>query len=155
MTRRGLPIGIQTFRELRERNCYYVDKTAYVPRLLDEGKQRADRVLQQKTEAVGRQRPEGGSPSPTRLKQGSQPEVVDALAPETLPCPPGDLPGVRTSASGSTLQSTLARLAKPAIGLRSIPTLGMPSFLHSTSVVPVPQKGSRTCCVASTPNVSR
>ena len=29
---------MQTFRELRERDCYYVDKTAYVERLLDEGK---------------------------------------------------------------------------------------------------------------------
>ena len=38
MTRRRLPIGIQTFREIRERDCYYVDKTAYVGRLLDEGK---------------------------------------------------------------------------------------------------------------------
>ena len=37
MTRRLLPIGIQTFRNLRERNCYYVDKTAYIRRLLDEG----------------------------------------------------------------------------------------------------------------------
>ena len=38
MTRRTLPIGMQTLREIRERNCYYVDKTAYVGRLLDEGK---------------------------------------------------------------------------------------------------------------------
>ena len=38
MTRRRLPIGIQTFRELRERDCYYVDKTAYIVRLADEGK---------------------------------------------------------------------------------------------------------------------
>ena len=38
MTRRRLPIGIQTFREVREDGCYYVDKTAYVRRLLDEGK---------------------------------------------------------------------------------------------------------------------
>jgi len=38
MTQRRLPIGIQTFREIRERNCYYVDKTAYIQRLLDEGK---------------------------------------------------------------------------------------------------------------------
>ena len=38
MTRRRLPIGIQTFRELRERDCYYVDKTLYVARLVDEGK---------------------------------------------------------------------------------------------------------------------
>ena len=38
MVRRRLPIGIQTFRELREQDCYYVDKTAYVERLLDEGK---------------------------------------------------------------------------------------------------------------------
>ena len=37
MNRRRLPIGIQTFREVRERGCYYVDKTAYIERLLDEG----------------------------------------------------------------------------------------------------------------------
>ena len=36
MTRRRLPIGIQTFRKLREQDCYYVDKTAYVDRLLHE-----------------------------------------------------------------------------------------------------------------------
>ena len=35
--RRRLPIGIQTFRRIREDNCYYVDKTAYIRRLLDEG----------------------------------------------------------------------------------------------------------------------
>ncbi len=33
-----LPIGIQTFREIREENCYYVDKTALIQRLMDEGK---------------------------------------------------------------------------------------------------------------------
>ena len=38
MTRRRLPIGIQTFREIREGGYYYVDKTAYIHRLLDEGK---------------------------------------------------------------------------------------------------------------------
>ena len=37
MTRRRLPIGIQTFRRIREDNCYYVDKTAWIRRLLDEG----------------------------------------------------------------------------------------------------------------------
>ena len=37
MTRRRLPIGMQTFRTLREQNCYYVDKTAYIERLLHEG----------------------------------------------------------------------------------------------------------------------
>ena len=26
---------MQTFREIRERNCYYVDKTAFITRLLD------------------------------------------------------------------------------------------------------------------------
>ena len=36
--RRKLPIGIQTFREIREANCYYVDKTAYIRRMVDEGK---------------------------------------------------------------------------------------------------------------------
>ncbi len=38
MPRRRLPIGIQTFREIREQDCYYVDKTPYIRRLLDEGK---------------------------------------------------------------------------------------------------------------------
>ena len=38
MTRRRLPIGIQTFREVREDGCYYVDKTAHIRRLVDEGK---------------------------------------------------------------------------------------------------------------------
>ena len=37
MTRRRLPIGIQTFRKIREENCYYVDKTPYIQRLIDEG----------------------------------------------------------------------------------------------------------------------
>jgi hypothetical protein len=36
MTRRKLPIGIQTFRTLREEGCYYVDKTGYAKRLADE-----------------------------------------------------------------------------------------------------------------------
>ena len=36
--RRKLPIGIQTFREIREDHCYYVDKTAYIGRLVEEGK---------------------------------------------------------------------------------------------------------------------
>ncbi|MXX39422.1 MAG: ATP-binding protein [Gemmatimonadetes bacterium] len=38
MTKRRLPIGIQTFREIREEDCYYVDKTGYICRLIDEGK---------------------------------------------------------------------------------------------------------------------
>ena len=37
MARRPLPIGIQSFRNLRERNCYYVDKTGYALRLVEEG----------------------------------------------------------------------------------------------------------------------
>ena len=37
MNKRKLPIGIQTFRKIREEDCYYVDKTAYIRRLLDEG----------------------------------------------------------------------------------------------------------------------
>ena len=35
---RKLPIGIQTFRHIREDHCYYVDKTAYIERLVTEGK---------------------------------------------------------------------------------------------------------------------
>ena len=37
MSKRRLPIGIQTFRKIRAEDCYYVDKTAYIRRLLDEG----------------------------------------------------------------------------------------------------------------------
>ncbi len=38
MDRRRLPTGIQTFREMREDGCYYVDKTGYALRLAEEGK---------------------------------------------------------------------------------------------------------------------
>ena len=38
MPRHKLPIGIQTFREVREEDCYYVDKTPYMRRLVEEGK---------------------------------------------------------------------------------------------------------------------
>ena len=37
MPKRKLPIGIQTFRKVRETDCYYVDKTAYIDRLIHEG----------------------------------------------------------------------------------------------------------------------
>ena len=33
MTRRRLPIGIQTFRKVRDDGCYYVDKAAFMHRL--------------------------------------------------------------------------------------------------------------------------
>ena len=35
---RKLPIGIQTFREIREDDCYYVDKTPLICQLINEGK---------------------------------------------------------------------------------------------------------------------
>ncbi|WPD21311.1 MAG: ATP-binding protein [Candidatus Electrothrix scaldis] len=38
MPRRLLPIGIQSFREIRERNAYYVDKTGFAQRLIEQGK---------------------------------------------------------------------------------------------------------------------
>jgi hypothetical protein len=38
MSRKKLPIGIQTFRENREDDCYYVDKTAFALRMIREGK---------------------------------------------------------------------------------------------------------------------
>ena len=38
MKRRKLPIGIQTFREMREGGYYYVDKTGLALRLIEEGK---------------------------------------------------------------------------------------------------------------------
>ena len=36
--RRKLPIGIQTFREIRDDGCYYVDKTSHLRDLIDDGK---------------------------------------------------------------------------------------------------------------------
>ena len=35
--RRKLPLGIQTFRTLREDGCYYVDKTPWISRLDETG----------------------------------------------------------------------------------------------------------------------
>ena len=60
----------------------------------------------------------------------------------------------RRSAVPSTLQSTLTALAKCAIGWDSTPMLASPSFLHSTKVVPVPQKGSSTVPPAANPKRS-
>ena len=37
MEKRPLPIGIQSFRELRDQDCYYVDKTGYALRLIAAG----------------------------------------------------------------------------------------------------------------------
>jgi hypothetical protein len=37
MTRKRLPIGIQTFRKIREDDCYYVDKTGFALRLIEGG----------------------------------------------------------------------------------------------------------------------
>ena len=37
MTRRQLPIGIQSFRRIREKDCYYVDKTPHIRRLVEMG----------------------------------------------------------------------------------------------------------------------
>ncbi len=36
--KRRLPLGIQTFRLIREEGCYYVDKTPYIRQLVDEGR---------------------------------------------------------------------------------------------------------------------
>lgn len=38
LPRRKLPIGIQTFREIREDNCYYVDKTPMALQMVAQGK---------------------------------------------------------------------------------------------------------------------
>ena len=38
MDKRLLPIGIQSFRNIRESDCYYVDKTGYALRLVQEGR---------------------------------------------------------------------------------------------------------------------
>ncbi|MCI5131579.1 MAG: hypothetical protein D3904_08645, partial [Candidatus Electrothrix sp. EH2] len=37
MHRRLLPIGIQTFRKIRERDYYYVDKTPLIQNLIESG----------------------------------------------------------------------------------------------------------------------
>jgi hypothetical protein len=38
MHRRKLPIGIQTFREIREQDFYHVDKTGFARQLVEQGK---------------------------------------------------------------------------------------------------------------------
>ncbi len=38
MHKRLLPIGIQSFRDIRDQDCYYVDKTGYALRLFREGR---------------------------------------------------------------------------------------------------------------------
>jgi hypothetical protein len=38
MHRRKLPIGIQTFREIREHDFYCVDKTGFARQLVEQGK---------------------------------------------------------------------------------------------------------------------
>ena len=38
MQRKKLPIGIQTFREIREGGHYYVDKSGFALRLTEQGK---------------------------------------------------------------------------------------------------------------------
>ena len=38
MKRRRFPTGIRTLRELRERDCCYVDRTGHIERLIDRGK---------------------------------------------------------------------------------------------------------------------
>ena len=37
MERRRLPVGIQTFRRIREEGYYYVDKTAYIRQMVEDG----------------------------------------------------------------------------------------------------------------------
>ena len=37
MKRKKLPIGIQDFAKLREKGCYYVDKTSFALRLIEQG----------------------------------------------------------------------------------------------------------------------
>ena len=37
MDKRLLPTGIQSFRDIRDGNCYYVDKTGYALRMIREG----------------------------------------------------------------------------------------------------------------------
>lgn len=38
LTRKKLPIGIQTFADIIEGGYYYVDKTPHIHRLVEEGK---------------------------------------------------------------------------------------------------------------------
>ena len=35
---RNLPIGIQTFEDIRERHCVYADKTQFIEKLISVGK---------------------------------------------------------------------------------------------------------------------
>ena len=82
--KRRLPLGIQTFREIRERNCYYVDKTGYLDRLLDEGKQ-----LVPVAAAAVRQEPvPGHREGVLRGQRGAVSGAAHPRAPGLLAAPP-------------------------------------------------------------------
>src|SRR5690348_4911702 len=55
---------------------------------------------------------------------------------------------------GLIFQFVFTRAAKQLEGLASIPMLGIARFIHSTSVVPEPQNGSRTVQFLSRPSSS-
>ena len=57
-------------------------------------RQRADRVLQQQAQPVGRQRPELGGPPPLRPEERRHPEVVDPFLAEPFQNLAGNVPGV-------------------------------------------------------------
>ncbi len=75
--RRKLPIGIQTFSKVREEGCYYVDKTAYARRLVDEGTHYF----------LSRPRRQG-DPQPRRLRGRARPALVNDISRTTPGLPP-------------------------------------------------------------------
>ena len=117
-------------------------------------RQRTDRVGEQKRPLFGgRTRSRAGSVGGTeelRSEISSTPCACNrsrAIFAISLAC--------ASNSSGSGFQSVLTTPANCATGLISIPTLGMPRFLHSMTVVPVPQKGSSTRVLAVAPKRSR
>ena len=76
-------------------------------------RQRADRVLQQKAQAVGRQRPEVGDWRVIRLKKGRYPKVVDSLPLEPVERPNGNLPGVADERVGIDAPVQLGAACEP------------------------------------------
>ena len=111
VARRRLPIGIQTFGKLREQDCYYVDKTAFIERLLRGG----THYFLSRPRAVRQEPVSGHAEGAVRGQRGA---VRRALHPRP--------PRLVTAASGGTAELRQRQLhrARDAARGRGIPVGG-------------------------------
>ena len=115
MTRLRLPIGIQSFREVRERDCYYVDKTSHIPDAARRGQ-----ALLPLTSATLRQEPAPRHP------EGALRGQRDAVRGTGHPRPMG----------------LVGAASRPAAGLRPRPLPGIGGLAHGSDG-PLERNGGR------------